>query len=148
MLAYLKTWMFRGLTVAVVVLFFVAAFLYFALEDKQRSLDAANEIIKAQTLVLRIQDRVISFDREITNATNEVIETIEEAPNAETLVPPDVASAWHDAIVRLRDNDKSRAIERNAKLPAIDAGNTASRKLDSRGPSELFSATGRSPAKV
>lgn len=109
--------------------------------DAQRELaEGFREVIKAQTLISQNENRV-------DNAANNGVRVVLETPNANAIIPPDVADAWLDGVNSLRD-DPSRADERNAELSGPASGDANKRRVDSRTAGGNVNRTGSGVPKM
>lgn len=105
-------------------LFAVCAFIGIDLWLTKNALQDALATAKEHPKIVESQDRIAELETRLDRILNEVTQTIEESPNAQVLVPADIATAWGDGIDRLRDAG-SNANEPAKQLQRSDANKTS-----------------------
>lgn len=99
------------------------------LEDAQQNWSVAQQQLELSAVTISVLEATANAQQQISTIADEAVEVIEEAPNADELVPPDVALAWANGIERLRaspgtdlaDNDYSTDLVENRVREAGDA---------------------------
>lgn len=77
------------------------------LEDAQQNWSVAQQQLELNAVTISVLEATANAQQQLNTVTDEVVEAIEEAPNADELVPPDVALAWADGISRLRASPRA-----------------------------------------
>jgi len=111
------------LIVLLVTLLILSTGLYNLWQHDKRKLKAAQDTIAEQTRVILALEAVSVRERVVTRVVDRVVTQISESPNAEILVPSDIAAAWATGIDGLRD-DKPTGTAPNAdnvRGPSPDA---------------------------
>lgn len=101
---FLATWGLKiaiGLTIATVA---ATSWLYVDLTLTKKALEEAREVSEAQANIIESQSRITVREIRTNTIVREATQAIEEAPNAQVLVPNDVAVPWADGIDRLRND--------------------------------------------
>ena len=106
-----------------------------ALED-QRELTAQYQHIAETQAAIQERDAII------VRVSDEADRAIQEAPNADTPIPPDVASAWAAGIDSVRDAGTKPTDGHDVPRPRVDAPKP--RGADSGGTSTVLEGPGSS----
>ena len=99
----------------------VAVWMYGDLTLTRQALANEQELRQQWQQAAEVQADVDRRDTIIIRASDEADRAIQEAPNADTLVPPDVASAWAAGIDSVRDAGAKPADEHVLRRPSVDA---------------------------
>lgn len=111
-----------GVTAALVA---VSMFLGVNLWLTRNALQSAMKTAREHPRIIQSQDRITEFENRLDRRLSELAQQIEESPNAQILIPPDVANIWADGIDRLR-NEGANADEPAKQLPRSDANKAGS----------------------
>lgn len=93
-----KIW--AGITATLVV---ISMFLGVNLWLTKNALQSAAKTAREHPRIIQSQDRIAEFENRLDVRLSELEQQIEESPNAQILIPADVANIWADGIDSLRD---------------------------------------------
>jgi hypothetical protein len=110
-----KIW--AGTTATLVV---ISMFLGVNLWLTKNALESAAKTAREHPRIIQSQDRITEFENRLDLRLNELEQQIEDSPNAQILIPADVATIWANGIDGLRDTG-SDADESTKQLRRSDA---------------------------
>lgn len=87
----------------------------------------AEELARVQGEIILAQTRISENEQHVDRTTAGAVQRVMEAPNAEDLVPPDLADAWLDGIDSLR-NGETPTDERHEDVSGLDGGHAVKRE--------------------
>lgn len=108
-------------------------------EDK---VDDYRLVVQAQTQVIEAQNHITEYENHIDQLLTRANRRVMESPNAQVLVPPDLADAWIDGINSLRDSGKSPPNRPNADVPRLRGSDAGKGRANNRGADRNLPATG------
>ena len=105
------------------------AILFMQWRDAEDEADAAQRALANQVKITEAQGRISEHAQATDNTTRVIIERVMESPNANLLVPPDLADAWLDGIERLR-NDNGYTAKPNDDVSGPSGNDAGEKRTD------------------
>lgn len=147
MLSWIKTNLVSILISAVATLVVSASFLFVMWRGAENAGKEAREFMRVQGAIIEAHNRISENETRVDRVVVDVVQRAMEAPNANVLVPPDVADAWLDGIDSLR-NGETTVDHRDEDLSGPASDHAGKGRTSNRRNSSDFTAAGSSISKV
>lgn len=126
-----KDWLLKGSALAALIMAGLLWATSARLDTVEDELAAKEELVEQQLKTIEGQNEISQFSNRINRRLDQLEQTIEDAPNAQTPVSPDVANAWGNAIDGLRDDAGVSPVDSGPKdMPRSNTSSSSNRRTN------------------